>query len=411
MAAKAAKAAAATTILFFLSLFASPIAGEPLNFSGYYNFNDPSPSDTLCSQLIQTAGYPCSEHTVLTDDGFLLALPRVSSNSGNLRKNPGPPVLLLHGLFVAGDSWFLNSPEESLGFILADHGFDVWVGNVRGTRWSQRHVSLSVKDKDFWDWSWQELALHDLPAMLRYVNSVTNSKVFVVGHSQGTLMSLAGFTQRDIAEMVEAAGLLSPVGYLGHISSELILDMVNLHLDQLVLAAGFHQLNLRSDWFINLLDSICYGRINCNDLLSSITGRNCCFNNSRVDFYLEFEPHPSSTKNLNHLFQMIRKGTFSKYDYGVFKNLMLYGQLKPPEFQIGDIPKSLPLWIAYGGKDALADVTDVERAIKELKSTPDLVFLEKYGHLDFIVSVNAKEDIYDSLISFFKSREKSSSFK
>lgn len=45
-------------------------------------------------------------------------------------------------------------------------------------------------------------------------------------------MSLAGFTQRDIAEMVEAAGLLSPVGYLGHISSKLVLDMVNLHLDQ-----------------------------------------------------------------------------------------------------------------------------------------------------------------------------------
>ena len=46
-----------------------------------------------------------------------------------------------------GDAWFLNSPEESLGFILADHGFDVWVGNVRGTRWSHGHVSLSVKDK------------------------------------------------------------------------------------------------------------------------------------------------------------------------------------------------------------------------------------------------------------------------
>ncbi|GMN37761.1 hypothetical protein TIFTF001_007090 [Ficus carica] len=406
MAAKAAKAAAATTILFFLSLFASPIAGEPLNFSGYYNFNDPSPSDTLY-------------------DGFLLALPRVSSNSGNLRKNPGPPVLLLHGLFVlfllrnwllltslfashkqAGDSWFLNSPEESLGFILADHGFDVWVGNVRGTRWSQRHVSLSVKDKDFWDWSWQELALHDLPAMLRYVNSVTNSKVFVVGHSQGTLMSLAGFTQRDIAEMVEAAGLLSPVGYLGHISSELILDMVNLHLDQACL------------FLVSiLLSSIEIGESPFRVIFillfhnMSVYWRNCCFNNSRVDFYLEFEPHPSSTKNLNHLFQMIRKDTFSKYDYGVFKNLMLYGQLKPPEFQIGDIPISLPLWIAYGGKDALADVTDVERAIKELKSTPDLVFLEKYGHLDFIVSVNAKEDMYDSLISFFKSREKSSSFK
>lgn len=47
----------------------------------------------------------------------------------------------------AGDAWFMNSASQSLGFILADQGFDVWVGNVRGTRWSHGHVSLSVKNK------------------------------------------------------------------------------------------------------------------------------------------------------------------------------------------------------------------------------------------------------------------------
>lgn len=46
-----------------------------------------------------------------------------------------------------GDGWFLDSTNQSLGFILADHGFDVWVGNVRGTRWSHGHVSMSEKDK------------------------------------------------------------------------------------------------------------------------------------------------------------------------------------------------------------------------------------------------------------------------
>lgn len=34
-----------------------------------------------------------------------------------------------------------------------------------------------------------------------------------------------------------------------------------------------------------------------------IAGQNCCLNSSRVDNFLEYEPHPSSVKNLRHLFQ------------------------------------------------------------------------------------------------------------
>ncbi|XLU23026.1 hypothetical protein S245_059092, partial [Arachis hypogaea] len=63
---------------------------------------------------------------------------------------------------LAGDAWFLNTPEQSLSFILVDQ----------------------VKNKKFWDWSWQELALYDMAEMINYIYSVTNSKLFIVGHSQ-----------------------------------------------------------------------------------------------------------------------------------------------------------------------------------------------------------------------------------
>ncbi|XP_074582168.1 triacylglycerol lipase 1 [Curcuma longa] len=370
----------------------------------------PPATDGLCAALIGPSGYPCSEHTVETKDGYLLSIQHVQHGKKTLGGMPHPPVFLQHGLFQGGDTWFANSFEQSLGFILADNGFDVWVGNARGTRWSHGHTSLSVHEKAFWDWSWQELAQYDLQAMISYVYAVTNSKVFYIGHSQGTIMGLAAFTMPDIVEMVDAAALLCPISYLDHITSTFVLRAVALHLDQMLLSLGIHELNFRSDTGIQILDSICDGHMDCNNLLASITGDNCCFNLSRMDYYLQFEPHPSSTKNLRHLFQMIRKGTFAKYDYGYWGNLKHYHSLHPPSFNLADIPDSLPIWMAYGGHDALADITDVERTIAELKSKPELLYIDNYGHIDFILSVKAEDDVYRELIRFLKSRELHSSY-
>lgn len=223
-------------------------------------------------------------------------------------------------------------------------------------------------------------------------------------------MSLAAFTQPDIVKMVEAAAFLCPISYLKHVNAPFVLRMVNMYLDKMILAMGFHQVNFHSDIGIQLLDSVCDGHLDCDDLLASITGKNCCFNTSRVDFYLEYEPHPSSAKNINHLFQMIRQGTFAKYDYGIFKNMRLYGSLKPPMFDLSLVPESLPLWMAYGGNDALADVIDVQRTMRELTCKKEVLYLDDYGHVDFLLSVNAREDVYGHMIEFFSSWGKSSSF-
>ncbi|CAL9128933.1 unnamed protein product, partial [Musa acuminata var. zebrina] len=56
------------------------------------------------------------------------------------------PVLLQHGVLMDGLTWLLNPPQQSLAFVLADNGFDVWITHGRGTRWSRRHESLDTSN-------------------------------------------------------------------------------------------------------------------------------------------------------------------------------------------------------------------------------------------------------------------------
>merc|ERR1719282_213150 len=122
----------------------------------------------------------------------------------------------------------MNQPDQSLGFILADQGYDVWMGNVRGNTYSTNHTSLSKKNKVFWEFSFDQFAHIDLPAMINYVVNETGVEtVSYAGHSQGTLIGFIGFSSNpDLASKVNVFAALAPVARITHIEG--LVKVLNL---------------------------------------------------------------------------------------------------------------------------------------------------------------------------------------
>lgn len=368
-------------------------------------FIDP-PIVGICSTSVIIHGYKCQEIDVKTQDGFILNMQRIPEGRAGGGDSKRQPVLIQHGVLVDGMTWLLNPPEQNLPLILADKGFDVWIANARGTRYSCRHTSLQPYEPGFWNWSWDELVVFDLPAVFDYVYSQTGQKAHYVGHSLGTLIALASFSEGLLVDKLKSAVLLSPIAYLGHMNSALDVAAAKAFVEITTLF-GMAEFNPKGEPVANFLRALCdYPGVDCYDLLTSISGKNCCLNASTVDLFLKNEPQSTSTKNMVHLAQTVRDGVLAKYNYGNPDfNMMHYGEAKPPIYNLSNIPHDLPIFISYGGQDALSDVRDVELLLDSLKfhdvDKLTIQYIKDYAHADFIMGVNAKDIVYNQVVSFF----------
>lgn len=147
-------------------------------------------------ELIASKGYLPQSHNVLTKDGYILEIHRINNNNNNnlsnIKDQNKPVVFLMHGLLDSSSTFVLNMPNQSLAFILADSGFDVWLGNTRGNVYGRKHIKYNINDIEFWNWSWDEIASNDLPAMINFILNYTNqNQLFYIGHSQGSLTAFA----------------------------------------------------------------------------------------------------------------------------------------------------------------------------------------------------------------------------
>ncbi|XP_023636867.1 triacylglycerol lipase 2 isoform X2 [Capsella rubella] len=305
-------------------------------------------------------------------------------------------------------SWLLNPADQNLPLILADQGFDVWMGNTRGTRFSRRHKNLDPSERAFWNWTWDELVSYDLPAMFDHIHSLTGQKIHYLGHSLGTLIGFASFSEKGLVDKVRSAAMLSPIAYLSHMTTVIGDIAARSFIAEATSIIGLAEFNPKSGIVGGFIKAICLkAGVDCYDLISVITGKNCCLNASTIDLFLANEPQSTSTKNMIHLSQTVRDKELRKYNYGSSdRNIQHYGQAVPPGYNISAIPHDLPLFFSYGGLDRLADVKDVEFLLDQFKfhdvNKMSVQFVKDYAHADFIMGVTAKDVVYNQVATFFK---------
>ncbi|KAL3985211.1 alpha/beta hydrolase fold family protein [Acanthocheilonema viteae] len=279
-------------------------------------------------------------------------------------------------------------------FLLADAGFDVWLGNSRGNIYSSNHVNYSVKSELFWEFSWDQMAKFDLDAMFDVVLTETNERrIYYVGFSQGTLIMFAKLSQDPkFASKVRKFFALGPV-------------VTAAHLMRLFFGNKFFTLNSKLAKVIGML--ICensFFKLLCNDILFQIAGpRSNQFNKSRLLVYIEGEGG-TSVMNMIHWVQMVQSGKMQAYNYGSVKqNQLHYGRDSPPIYNISSF--NVPIYLYWGKNDWLATVADIQNSLLSVlpkSSIKGKKEFKNYNHFDFMWGLRAAVEIYQPIIMIIK---------
>ncbi|XP_073819186.1 lipase 3 isoform X1 [Musca autumnalis] len=366
---------------------------------------------------IRHDGFPVEQHKVQTKDGYVLTLHRIPYlqrfSDGRVRVLRRPVILLLAGIYASSDAWLLNGPDNSLPYLLSRNGFDVWLGNNRGNIYSRHNVFLNASDPEFWNFSWHEMGVYDMTAIMEFIRGYTAEKrMHFIGISQGgTVFLVLNSMLPQYNDVFKTATLLAPVAYVSNTKGALAKVFGPLLGTRNYVSKVLEGVEMVSTnkYVKKLLSMACLENerpLVCVSRLWPAAGYDTELLNKTLlpDIMANF-PVGGSFKQIMHYFQGYMSKKFRQYDYGPHQNILRYHQLDPPDYCVENV--AVPTTIYYAENDYIVSVEDIWRLIHRLKSVQAIYKLphKKWNHFDFICGLGVRQLIFDNVVNNLLSYE------
>ncbi|CAH0553696.1 unnamed protein product [Brassicogethes aeneus] len=366
---------------------------------------DPDVHDPI-ETIINRYGYQMQNITVQTDDGYILQTFRISPNGTNIEKISGQPLVIWHACDRNARSLVANG-KESLPFYYVDSGYDVWLPNIRGTKYSS-HVSLTQKDAKYWNFSYGKIGRSDVKAVSEMIVQKTGKKLITMGHSLTTsaLFVYASELPEEASKNIKGIIGLAPAINVYYSWAFKLPSLLPNTIRDTFGVFGMHYIDTG-------FASICELKIAqplCEFLVDFSFGKgdNIDVGASYARFFSKENNEPISSQVLiNYLQMMHSKGTFAEYDFGMLRNLKEYGKLTPPEFNIKNINVRTDL--VCGTDDKVVSCKDSNNTYKMLQSEKSLTMLPNndkckgsVAHYDYYMNTDMKNCIFDPVDEILK---------
>lgn len=365
------------------------------------------PSDDFDSYVRKASnkGIAVETHKVTTDDGYILTLKRMymapearngeddSGDEGSTNLELTRPVVFIqHGLLASSWSWLVNGADGGPAFVLANAGYDVWMGNNRGNTFSREHRTLSPDEEDFWQFSFEDMARYDVVASIDHTLATTGAdSLSYVGWSQGTTqMFIAGLPEFHADRLKDKVNIfiaLSPVTFLGHCKSVILNAMTYMGIANAVSKLYDKGFLLGPQWQHSVESTFCWLTfgIVCRISAATICGSSSLDDGSAVTDMAAHFPAGTSVKDMVHWEQGVSSEKFARYDYGKDGNLAHYDNKNAPSYDLSQ--HSIPTALLTGTHDDLVAEEDLE-ALNKVLPESSVVFRKSYkdfSHMTWVV--------------------------